>query len=378
MPNYATTRLTLAGPQSELDRFVSECVRVQRDDPKGLPALDLDALVPMPPEILATIDNASDEAQQVALAATGHKDWYYWSRASWGTKWNTSAFDGGVIDGMIYDCMFDTAWACPQPALTALAARYPALRGTVVASEQDNDWCLFGAIQDGSYTSATSEFDPQIHLLLRGRFQQGRFPSNSAHALIEGLADARAELETSDASSMSRCAGAIFAALNRRQPSSLIQRLGLERATLDVVRLLDSGVTVLDIRESGLEGAADTAFLLANDRSRTPLDRNLLIAAAAQLRDEALAGYDDEPSPCYFREWIEGWVLPDHDENELWAWAALAMYRPGVLIDMSDVEALKLSVLDYAERLYVQLAAYLSNGRPEQGVSVPSLGRAAA
>ncbi|WP_437872255.1 hypothetical protein ACSD7O_00635 [Methylorubrum extorquens] len=66
------------------------------------------------------------------------------------------------------------------------------------------------------------------------------------------------------------------------------------------------------------------------------------------------------------------------DEDELWAWAALAMFRPGLLIDMSDADTLKQGILDYAERLHAQLAAYLSDDRREQGVGVPTPNRAAA
>lgn len=51
----------------------------------------------------------------------GHRDWYSWSNANWGTKWN--AYDSiQREDGSIY---FQTAWSTPYPVMLALSAKYP-------------------------------------------------------------------------------------------------------------------------------------------------------------------------------------------------------------------------------------------------------------
>lgn len=106
--------------------------------------------------------------------------------------------------------------------------------------------------------------------------------------------------------------------------------------------------------------------LLANDRVRTSLDRQLLLGMAASLRDEALLGRgDNEKAACDRRLWIENEVLPNYDEGDLRAWAAVAMFRPGVLIDMGDAKALEQSVLDYVDRLHADLLSHLAGGRIE-------------
>ncbi|ACK85540.1 hypothetical protein [Methylorubrum extorquens] len=369
MPNYTFNRLTLSGPLSELMHFESECIRVQRDDPSGARALDLEAIVPVPPEIVATFDDQSNEAQQTAVAATGCENWRDWCIRSWGTKWNTCHFDGRMIDELIYDCVFDTAWSCPEPALRVLAAKYPALSGTIVACDPADDWCLIGTIQHGFYSSSASAYDPQIDLLMWAGYREMAHPGALIHALIECVSGGRAG-EASRDMAVPECLRTIFADLDQRLPYSLRRRIYFERAALDVLALLEAGQSIWDIRERNLVqhpgSAEDVAFLLGNDRMRTPLDRQLLIGMATALRDDALAGCgDNEKAARDRRTRIEHEVLPDHDEDDLRAWAAVAMYRPGVLIDMGSLEALERSVLDYGDHLHADMLAHLSGGRIE-------------
>lgn len=63
----------------------------------------------------------------------GHKDWYSWSNAKWGTKWN--AYDQMVIEfGTI---QFDTAWSTPFPVMQALAQKFPNLCFEVKFADED-------------------------------------------------------------------------------------------------------------------------------------------------------------------------------------------------------------------------------------------------
>ena len=59
----------------------------------------------------------------------GYKDWYDWSIANWGTKWNaseTQIFDKGI--------QFNTAWSCPVSVLKELSKHIP-----IVVSFSDED-----------------------------------------------------------------------------------------------------------------------------------------------------------------------------------------------------------------------------------------------
>ena len=59
--------------------------------------------------------------EKLKIAKTGFADWYDWSIANWGTKWN--AYDHQrLTDSAIY---FETAWSAPTPVLEAMAAKFP-------------------------------------------------------------------------------------------------------------------------------------------------------------------------------------------------------------------------------------------------------------
>ena len=55
------------------------------------------------------------------LKKYGYSDWYLWSIAKWGTKWN--ACDVCMPDAATYQ--FDTAWAAPVPILERLSKLFP-------------------------------------------------------------------------------------------------------------------------------------------------------------------------------------------------------------------------------------------------------------
>lgn len=157
---------------------------------------------------------------------------------SWGTKWNTCDFIGRMIDGMIYDCVFDTAWSCPEPALRELAAKYPALSGTIVSCDPADDWCLIGTIQHGFYSSSASAYDPQIDLLMWAGYQEMAYPGALIHALIESVSGERAGEASRDMAVPER-RRTIFAALDQRLTHSLCRRFYFERSALDVLALLE-------------------------------------------------------------------------------------------------------------------------------------------
>ena len=67
------------------------------------------------------------------LKKYGHKDWYGWSNANWGTKWN--AYDQQELEfGTI---QFDTAWSTPYPVMEALAKKYHNLTFEVKFADED-------------------------------------------------------------------------------------------------------------------------------------------------------------------------------------------------------------------------------------------------
>lgn len=61
----------------------------------------------------------------------GHADWYSWSIAHWGTKWNCGACEAYRHSATEFELRFETAWNSPEPVLRLIAQTHPGLRGSV-------------------------------------------------------------------------------------------------------------------------------------------------------------------------------------------------------------------------------------------------------
>lgn len=96
------------------------------------------------------IDNAYRMIK--CFAETGHKGWYDWSVANWGTKWGAYS---SVTDpeGEADSCRikFNTAWAPPLPVLQRLAASEPSLAFSYVAVNEHTECYYVGAGADGEF-----------------------------------------------------------------------------------------------------------------------------------------------------------------------------------------------------------------------------------
>lgn len=68
----------------------------------------------------------------MSKAKTGYWDWYAWSNAKWGTKWNASETNISRDE-----LTFDTPWSCPSPIFKALAEKYPGVEFTAEINYED-------------------------------------------------------------------------------------------------------------------------------------------------------------------------------------------------------------------------------------------------
>lgn len=59
-------------------------------------------------------------------------DWYSWSIANWGTKWN--AYNDAITDKYV---SFDTAWSMPEPIITKLSQELPNIELFVLYADED-------------------------------------------------------------------------------------------------------------------------------------------------------------------------------------------------------------------------------------------------
>jgi hypothetical protein len=65
----------------------------------------------------------------------GHKDWYSWRLAYWGTKWN--AYEVNQDSSLPNQIVFDTAWATPFPVIEKLAKTFSDLKIEVKFADED-------------------------------------------------------------------------------------------------------------------------------------------------------------------------------------------------------------------------------------------------
>lgn len=154
MPNHVANRLTIIGDEKEIRRCLDNISGYyyengQKSD--DVRRIDFEKIIPMPDEIRnTTAPNRDEKLARKLTKKYGHSDWYSWSCAKWGTKWN--AYD---ITSEEYDepnsVSFSTAWSTPRPVILELSKQYPSLTFEVIYA--DEDW----GHNYGTYTYSSGE-----------------------------------------------------------------------------------------------------------------------------------------------------------------------------------------------------------------------------
>jgi len=73
------------------------------------------------------------EQSDTLIMKYGTNNWYDWACDNWGTKW--AGYDGDLITPT--QCMFQTAWSTPFPAMVLLSLKYPEVTLIVQFSDED-------------------------------------------------------------------------------------------------------------------------------------------------------------------------------------------------------------------------------------------------
>ncbi len=79
MPNHVTNKIHLSGDQKRID----ELMEVVRYENQSLGTMDFNKIIPMPDNIFR------GSLGQRELQLYGKNNWYDWSIANWGSKWNS-------------------------------------------------------------------------------------------------------------------------------------------------------------------------------------------------------------------------------------------------------------------------------------------------
>lgn len=227
MPNHVTTRLIVAGSETEIERFVK--THIIKD------ALDFGTIIEVPAAIRATGDCASGDVEMALVALrgvteqtvpnmfsprtfaeyvssyghgrfgaartqkellkwfeekrpevlelaklsakaideTGHKSWYEWQTACWGTKWNAYDWEVKARTPNRLEATFDTAWSFPEPIFKKLATLFPDLVFVTVSFDEGWNFASSGIFAGRVVDYTPGEADEQMHLLVYGRPPKG-------------------------------------------------------------------------------------------------------------------------------------------------------------------------------------------------------------
>lgn len=153
MPNHCSNYLKVVGDPKEVMRFV-ETITVTKDGRESINILD--TIVPCPQELRDTVSGsvvedkkAAHEAQQKAnIEKYGHRDWYDWCLANWGTKWgdyDTSQTFVSVNtdkDAMVIAYSYDTAWGPALNGISKVSEKFPTL--WFINSYQESGMAFYG------------------------------------------------------------------------------------------------------------------------------------------------------------------------------------------------------------------------------------------
>lgn len=178
MPNHITNIISFTGPTERIEELKSK-IRGKEDE-----AIDFNKIIPRPDSLditsgtstdfgvavlllkekndpsklipvlnypwakaenLNTVEKLADylvetgkadlEHGRIALENIekhGHQDWYSWSIANWGTKWN--AYSIREEDDKIF---FDTAWSTPTPIIEKISNMFPDVTITIQFADED-------------------------------------------------------------------------------------------------------------------------------------------------------------------------------------------------------------------------------------------------
>ena len=182
MPNHITNRLKVTGSNEQVKKLFNKIRSKKEDTEENKCFIDFNKIIPMSKSLSITSGSSVDNAililnddkkglsemldyswvkdenitniedlkkrllknlspkdlEQGKLALDniknyGHKDWYSWSIANWGTKWN--AYSQIQIKENIIS--FETAWSTPFPLMEELSRMFPDLTIEVAYADED-------------------------------------------------------------------------------------------------------------------------------------------------------------------------------------------------------------------------------------------------
>ena len=200
MPNWIATRITVTGKKEKVDELVntirseSETTDASGNVKTETNVFDFNKVIPMPEELSiesgstgewgkrylvlksqdentwtkddrkfvkdfekkdkADFDRCVELGQKYLdnIEKYGYQDWYSWSCARWGTKWNSVCAQFDRITDTCAEYLFDTAWSFCAPVIEKLSEMFPDVEIEFAYSDEDCGCnCGSGKLKGGEY-----------------------------------------------------------------------------------------------------------------------------------------------------------------------------------------------------------------------------------
>lgn len=81
----------------------------------------------------------------------GHQDWYSWSIANWGTKWNAYDVGDWKMGRNTAELYFETAWSPPLPVIQKLAENFPTLTFKLSYADEGGGFLGYTIFKNGKH-----------------------------------------------------------------------------------------------------------------------------------------------------------------------------------------------------------------------------------
>lgn len=186
MPNWVTTHLEVTGPADQLAAFRDKARSAADPETGARELLSFNSFLPMPPsmnveassvadlgyavyhgghighylawpDVLAAgvtdreslmlyLDVTKPEARSLGavyasnLAEHGVKNWYDWSVANWGTKWDACDVQELDTADELWRLQLCTAWSPAEPVLEAMSEQFPLLKFVATFDEESHSF----------------------------------------------------------------------------------------------------------------------------------------------------------------------------------------------------------------------------------------------
>lgn len=140
MPNWTSTRMSVAGTEADVKDFVSK-ILVEEGKTESMFARNItkiyESLIPCPTELFDVISPVREEQAELAQQMTekhGAPNWYEWQYQNWGVKWGDChtfmetepvALPNGNWE-VVY--IYDLPWGDGEQAHVKISALFPNLR----------------------------------------------------------------------------------------------------------------------------------------------------------------------------------------------------------------------------------------------------------